>query len=144
MKTSKSGDREGEQFQSGVTGAGQLQRAEDRERGVPGKEQIVAHAVGHQQGGNAGLVPDLARRIRKAGETLVDLAQGEDQDQSEERPDALPEEGRANEEEAERVDARGTGDEQRVAGRGVVLQPGIPARGPVMEGVADAVGARGR
>src|SRR6266852_1253496 len=118
--------------------ARQLNRPENRDGGMPGEEKIVGDMIGHQERRETWVVPDHAGWRRQRAEGLHQLAQGHEQEQSEERANASAEKPAPQQKKSQRVDQTGAYDQQRVGCSGISRKIRIEPRRKVVERVADA------
>ena len=114
-----------------------LNRTQYGDGRVAGEEEIIGHVVGDQQGREAGLPPDHARRRGQCARELGDLPEHEEQQQANPRPQRRSEQRGPEQEQAEQIDEPGSGDEQRVRRAGVSRQPAVQRRGPVVHRITD-------
>src|SRR5260370_38274333 len=105
---------------------------------MPREEEIVGDMISDKERREAWIVPDHVGWRRERAKGLHQLAQGHEQEQSEERANASAEEPASQKEQAEGVNQRGAHDEERVACTGGASEVRVAAHGALVEGVADA------
>ena len=101
------------------------------------EKEVVGDAVGDEQGGEAGVMPDQTAGGRERAEALDDLAEGEEHEEAEEWGDGSADDGGGEDVDPEHVNDGGAGDEQGVGSFGVRKKIGIGGGGEVVEAVAD-------
>src|SRR6266704_2482468 len=94
--------------------------------------------ISDKERGKAWIVPDHVGWWRERAKGLHQLAQGHEQEQSEERANASAEEPASQKEQAEGVNQRGAHDEECVGRSGVASEVRVGSHGQAVECVADA------